>query len=257
MFLDLIQPDKQCSFNIKLAHTIGLQSSIYCGELLNILGQVIKKNKFVDGDYFRLNRQYMLERTTLSIEDQLNIDQALSRIHLIGKHPTDKDCIRLDVKLLVDIIADNNIEIKNDLSWRTKLKTSKEAKETKKDAIKENIKLGIKCTNDELLASLWNWVDSVYENGKILSKVKVSTFQNTLNNYTKGDLDLALEIVRIATVKSYIDCKWAISYYEKEKTYNRVAAQKVLSDTTSMVYTKTSIEDNVIKSKDELGTIKY
>ena len=257
MFLDLIQPDKQCSFNIKLAHTIGLQSAVYCGELLNILGQVVKKNKFVDGDYFRLDRQYVTNRTTLSLEEQYDIDQALTRINLIGKHPKDKDCIKFDVKLLVDIIADNNIEVKNDLLWRTKVKTSKEAKDVKNKAIKEALKLGIKCTNDELLNALWNWVDSVYESGKILSKTKVLTFQTTLNDYTKGDLDLALEIVRIATLKAYVDCNWAIKYYEKEQTYKRVDAQKSVSDVMLTDYTRTSVEDNVIKSKEELGTIQY
>ena len=62
----------------------------------------------------------------------------------------------------------------------------------------------------------------------LLFKNSIKLFQDTLNNYTQGDLDLALRIVHIATAQSYKDCQWAINVYEKDKVIiNRQQQQKL------------------------------
>lgn len=248
MLLDLVEQNKYNNFNIKLAHTIGLRSAIYCNELLNILGQVTKKNKFDDNGFFKLDRKYMFNRTTLSVEDQLNIDAALAKINLISKNPNDINSIKLDVDLLCAIVANKDINIAEDLAKRTKIKTSTEVKETKKQAIINALKDSIVCSNYELLTALRNWVDSMYETGKVLSKASVAAFQKTLNEYTKGDLDLALRLVQIATIRAYRDCAWAINVYEKDLSYKAEAAKNNILVRT--------IDDNIAKSED-LSSIGY
>ena len=54
MVLDLLSTNMQISFNLKLAHRIGLHAAIYLGELLNINKKAIIKNKVTDSGFLRL-----------------------------------------------------------------------------------------------------------------------------------------------------------------------------------------------------------
>ena len=60
---------------------------------------------------------------------------------------------------------------------------------------------------------------AIVNNPKIgwLSKLAVTKFVNRTNEYSQGDLDVALKIVEIATIQCYRDCDWAISIYENSK----------------------------------------
>lgn len=216
MLLDLIEPANQETFNIKLAHTIGLQAAIYCSELLNIIGQVTRKKKFDDNGFFKLNRDYMFKRTTLTVEDQLNIDAALAKINLLQKDTDNPDNLKLDITLLGDIIANEDLTITDDLKKRTKVKTSKEAREAKKAGVTLALKKAITISNKELATALGSWVDAMVAAKKLITKEAVVEFQKTMNSYTKGDLDLALRLVQIATINLYKDCSWAINIYEKD-----------------------------------------
>lgn len=214
MILDLVLPSNLNSYNITLAHTIGLSSAVYCNELLNILGQVTKKNKFDEDGYFKLDRNYVFRRTTISIADQLSIDSSLSKVNLISKKSD--DVIKLDVQLLCDIMANDNVNINKEINMKTVVKDSDEAKAIKREAKKNNVKRNISCDDEELKQALCNWIDSLYEMGKGASKQTVLDFQDKLFKYTDGYVDKALEIVRIATVNGYRECQWAINIYEKD-----------------------------------------
>lgn len=52
---------------------------------------------------------------------------------------------------------------------------------------------------------------------KYLSVQQVAIFKDKIDDYCNGNLPLALEIVKIATIHQYIDCQWAINTYEKDK----------------------------------------
>lgn len=226
MILNLVQPNNNNTYNITLAHTIGLSSAVYCNELLNILGQVTKKNKFDEDGYFKLDRNYMFRRTTLSIADQLSIDSSLSKINLIQKKSD--DVIKLDVQLLCDIMANDDVNINKEINLKTVVKESDEAKELKRESRKNNVKKNITCTDLDLKKALENWVDALYEIRKGPSKQAVLDFMNTLINYS-DEVDVALEIVRIATVNGYRECKWAINVYEKDlRNRNRMINSNVI-----------------------------
>ena len=82
----------------------------------------------------------------------------------------------------------------------------------------EALKQGLNISNSELLEAYKGWIDGVYSNPKgFLSKRSIEIFQNQLNDYTKGDLDVALAILDIATVNGYRDVTWAITKYEERK----------------------------------------
>ena len=52
---------------------------------------------------------------------------------------------------------------------------------------------------------------------KYLSVQQVAIFKDKIDDYCNGNLELALQIVKIATIHQYIDCQWAINTYEKDK----------------------------------------
>ena len=58
--------------------------------------------------------------------------------------------------------------------------------------------------------------------------------------YTQGDLEIALKIVNIASVRGYKECQWAINVYEQEKrtTINkpRVTTQQRASTLSDEVF---------------------
>ena len=183
----------------------------------------------------------MRNRTTISLEDQLKVDDICCKNELMFKHDDNPDILKLNIKMLVQILSAEDEKLINDLQ---KCFQKKPSKETKKIAITKALQDSIVCSNYELLTALRNWVESICSkpNG-FLSKTVIETFQNTLNNYTKGDLDLALRLVEIATIQGYKDCSWAINVYERDLKFKkqneaklnnlpRVTEQKVASSET-------------------------
>lgn len=220
-------------FNIPLAHAIGLDAAIYCNEVIKIKEKAILKNKLTEEGYIKLDRKYIFRQTTLKIENQLNIDKNLSKIKLIEINENDSDCIKIDEDGLIAIINADESTLVNVLS-KLKTKTIIEVRETKKQAIIRNLKESIVCSNDELLEALKGWVEAIYSSPSgFLSKKAIRAFQDDLNLYTQGDLDLALAIVKIATIQGYKLCQYAINVYEKNSKTNssvRVTTQKNIAD---------------------------
>lgn len=225
MLLDILNSDNYINFNIRAAQIFGLNAAVYCSELLNIFKKASKKNKLIDDNYFKIDRKYIFERTTLSIEEQLIIDANLLKVNILSKHKDNPDIISFDAQLFASIITDDNAKLIENISKKVKINAPKGVKESARQRIIAELKDSIVCSNYELLTALRNWVDSIYSNpkGGYLSKTAVKVFQDTLNNYTQGDLDLALRIVQIADIQGYRDCNWAIAVHEKDKKIQRQA----------------------------------
>ena len=91
-----------------------------------------------------------------------------------------------------------------------------------------------------------DWVDGVYArpNG-FLSKSSIKIFQDTLNSYTQGDLDLALRVVQIATVQGYRDCQWAINMLQDSEKRKQKQNNTQIRVTEQQVATKKDLSDIV------------
>lgn len=231
MLIELLNSNNYISFNIKTAQIFGLNTAVYLSELFKIYEKAMNKNKLIDDNYFKLDRKYVFIRTTVSSEEQIRIDEKMNVIGIIKKHQTNPDILKLDTKLYASIITSEDVELLEDLSERfntTPKKEKKSLKETKTEKIVENLKNSISCSDYELLTALRAWVDSIYANpkGNYLSKESIKLFQETLYSYTKGDLDLALRLVKIATIQGYKDCSWAISVYEKDEKIRKSIENK-------------------------------
>ena len=126
----------------------------------------------------------------------------------------DDDHLKIDVDYLTSILTSRDIDTLSAITKECKYQSKEQKRENRQSAIIENLKNSIECSNIELKDALRQWVDSACER-YFLNKNSIKSFVDVLNNYTKGDLDIALEIVSIATEKSYKECQWAINVYEK------------------------------------------
>ena len=212
MFLDIYYNESNYgTYNVKCAKIFGLICSIYLSEILDIYQKAHKKNKIDEEEYFKLNRDYIKERTTLDRNQQAELDEILSSVKVL--YLKDKDHLKIDVNHLTSILTSKDEELLKSISNECKYQSKEHKRESKNRAVIENLKASIDCSNGELLGALRCWVDSVCERN-FLNKTSVKAFQDVLYQYTKGDLDMALEIVNIATKKGYKECQWAINIYE-------------------------------------------
>lgn len=218
MLIDLISSDNFISFNIKLANTIGLHSAIYINEVLNILRKAERKDKLQDG-FITLDRNYIAERTTLRVEEQYTIDKKLAKISLLELKIDSPDMVKLNLDTLTAITTEEDASMLTKVHKLTKVTGVSNAatKMSQRQCIIQNLKESIDVTCEELCSAYRDWIDGVYAkpNG-FLSKKAISVFQQTIDNYTKGDLDLALKLLEIATVNGYRVAEWAINVFEKE-----------------------------------------
>lgn len=245
MFIDILNSNNYISFNIKTAQIFGLNTAVYISEILNIYEKARIKQKLVDKEYFKLDRKYVFIRTTLSIEEQLRIDEKLVKVGIIFKHIDNPDTMKIDLKMFASIITSDDVSLIEDLSKKLGGLNKKDPKESKKQAIITALKNSIQCSDYELLTALRDWVDAIFANpkGNYLSNASIKLFQETLNNYTKGDLDLALRLVKIATIQGYRDCGWAISVYEKDNQIKKNIQDKQPRVTTQKRATAETLGD--------------
>jgi len=220
MLVDLLNSYNFITINLNSIKIFGLNTSVYIAELLNIYKKAYIKNKLIESSYFKIDRKFISDRTSLTIEEQLKSDANLMKIGVINKHNDDPDNINFDFELFTSIISSEDKKLIKEISEKVKVKNPHGVKETKRQLILNGLKNSIECSNYELLTALRNWLDSIFANPNVyMSKKLVKEFQDELNNYTQGDLDLALKIVNIATTQSYRTCSFAINIYEKSKKY--------------------------------------
>lgn len=255
--LEFLSSENYVEYNIILANILGLNGAVYCSEILNIQNKAKQKNKLVDNDYVKLNRDYIKKRTTLSIEEQLTVDANLIKINLLKKHQDDPDIVKLDLKLLISLMSSDDVELVDNIRDKLKLKTTKEIKGSKRQRNIAELKESISYSNYELVTAMRDWIDSIYSkpNG-YLSKPVLKIFEDTLNDYTMlkdgsgmRDLDLALRLIKIATTQGYKDCQWAINVYERDQA---ILAKKEAIQKTQVVRTTEQVKATIDKLSDEV-----
>ena len=210
MLFNLLSTDMYVSYNVKLAKILGLNSAIYISELININRKAIEKNKLKDG-YFKINRDYIEERTTLNKADQKDIDKSLNELKIISIGET-TDMLKVDMDVLTSLILGDKKIIDN----LTPSNLPKRGRPSKQDLILRALKSNIETSNTELRQAYENWIEAVCAKNGWMTKVHVIEAQKTIDNYNKEkDLDLALEIIKIATMGGYRDMNWAINDFIK------------------------------------------
>lgn len=218
MLIDLLCTDNYISFNIKVANVVGLHAAIYINELLNINKKAIKKKKITE-DFVTVDRNYIQQRTTLIPDEQITIDGKLSAIGVIEVAEGLPDKLKLNIDTLTNIMAEDDAALLKKVSKITTVKsvTIPSTKMSMRQRTILEFKNNLKCSNEELLEAYKGWIDGVYANPRgFLSARAITLFQKGVDEFAKGDLDLALKIVDIATVNGYRNVDWAINVFQKD-----------------------------------------
>lgn len=218
MLIDLLNSANYIMVNIDAIKILGLNTAVYCAELLNIYKKAFTKEKLFDINnqkYFKVDRNYIKKQTSLEIEDQLKCDANLVKVNMIKVSEENPDIIYFDVEVFASLLSSEDVKLLDTVSKKVKINNPKGVKQAQKDRIIAALKESIECRTPDVLFALKDWIDSIFASGKGMSKAQVSLFKDKLDDYCNGDLKKALDIINLATIHSYIDCQWAINLYEK------------------------------------------
>ena len=246
MLTDLMCTDNYVSYNVKVANVMGLHAAVYVNELLNITQKAIQKRKLTDG-YVTIDRDYILRRTTIFPEEQVTIDKKLVGIGVIEVCPDNPDKLTLNVDALASLVAADDAALLKKVHKLTQVKTvtSASTKMSMRQKTILELKEFVKCSNDELLDAYKSWIDGVYANPRgFLSKKAILIFQKEVDEFARGDLDLALKILEIATVQGYRCAEWAINKFKAEYAKDFYAGYKS-SNPSNPVRREVSLSEEV------------
>lgn len=235
MLVDILASNNTININIKAVQLFGLHPAVYLSFLFNHYNKAKDAQNRIDEDgYFIVNRDNILKKSTLTKEEQYEIDNKLSKLNIINISDKSKDKVKIDFKNLISLLTSENLEeIENvkKISLSSEEITMGKLTQRQKEAI--GLKRLISYPNEELEQAYRNWVDGVYANPKgFLSKRAINVFIQSVDNYAQGDLDLALKIIDIATINGLRDCQWAINTFEKDykKEFYKERKQRIVQD---------------------------
>lgn len=247
MLVDLLSSDNYKSYNIKIAKMLGLETAVYIAEILDIYNRAcIEAGKSVD--YIEIDPSVITEKTTIEDTVQSDIRSRLDNLDIlkpkVAETFEDVNMFRFDYKVLVALITTDDEDL---MSKIVKVSVKPSARESERRKKINNLKLSIICNNGELRQAFYDWIDACFstKNG-YLSIRAIKVFQQELDKYAKGDLDLALKLIDIAVVKKYTDMTFVIKYFEtyQKKDYMK-QHKKINTIQTSGVGRKQSISSEV------------
>lgn len=241
MLSDVVSPSSYLTFNVTIAHIIGLVNAVYCAELLDIYAKAKRKKKLDEDQFFILNRDYVKVKTSIEVDEQYLCDASLSKIGLVVTSADNPDKIRFDVETFMQIIAEEDSKELNKIHKKVTLSANKkESRKLQREAVKNSLLNVISNDNIIIHGALVDWFNSIFNDDKyVIRKDTVEDFQNTLFKYAGTDIEKALRIITIAKVQGWTNCVWAIDSYEKEQKV--LASNKQVRTTQIKVATSSNL----------------
>lgn len=217
MFLDVLSGNANILMNIKLARITNITTAVYFSELTNILIEVRRKNKCDSNGFFKLNRKYVEERTTLSVEEQLECDTILAKLGVFAADAEDPDRIMISPERMTNLLINDNLE--GIASVKSKLKVNRTETAAKKKAgtilNMKNICAELE-PNEEIRTALYAWVDAVYacKSRGFLRKDIITNFVTEIRQFSMEPA-VQLKIIAIASANGWSCAEWAINSYKR------------------------------------------
>lgn len=204
--------DNYVNFNIQFAQILGLHTAIYVSELLNINEKAVRKKKVKD-NFFTIDRKYIKDRTTIDIPEQKEIDKCLLNLGILKQDKDNMDTLTLDLTVLTSLVSSEPTTVKD---LQKIVKNAAPKKKTKSAIIADSLKAKLNVSNPELHELYCQWIDTVMHKQGWMSATSVTTAPQVLDAYCDHNLDMALEIMKIASLNGYRDIQWAINSYEDD-----------------------------------------
>lgn len=201
---DLIAGDSRGGYNREVAKRYGLVAAVYIDELINVLVQVKKKETYdPETGFFKLNRHYITDRTTVTADSQYQCDKAFTSDGFLETDQFDPDKLRLNMANFVAVMSNDKVgEIKTVSNTEEKPKKRRDPEAKKKGMI------GTMCrfmetlvTDEDLKKAYTEWIAACIEQ-KTLTKVAVQHFIEDLNSFA-SDKNTQLDQIRYHASKAY------------------------------------------------------
>ena len=209
MLIDIISTNNIQSYNVWLAHKIGLNNSIYLNLLIEINSKAIKKNRIYDDGFFCVDRDYITTRTTFNTSDQIKMDDILANMGIVTISE-DKKCVKLNLEVITGLSTTTDEAILNSFE---KVKKSA-SKESKSKYVLRSVKARINPKYPyNIQEGLKGWLDALVERFGYVNTTIIESAQKVLEPIIYSDLQKAEEIIRICTVNGYREMEWGINKY--------------------------------------------
>lgn len=213
MLIDLFSKNSVMNVSVKLIDVLGLNGAVYVAELIDQADGAVRNDKLKEGKYIKVDRASIEKRTTVSKQEQTKLDVVLEKVGIVERNQFAGDELFVDIKKIIEIQTSESVGFLDDIKAKTK--TVAEKQKAKRDSIKANLKKSIYAEDPSVIKALEDWIDSVYARSGAMTSAVVKEFQRALFDFSKGDRNVELEVMKIAIVQGYRDCEWAINSYER------------------------------------------
>lgn len=235
--VEILSGDNYITANRKVVQIFSLTTAVYLAEILHILIKVNKKQTAdPETGFFTVDREYIAERTTLAIEEQLVCDKILGKAQVLKVSDTDPNSVKLDLDRLAALVTGedlNALEKVKDIVKSIKTDKSK-AKRDGQIITMKNIVSELEADAD-LRAAYHQWVEAVYAGKKgFLTKASIEAFVGNINAYTTDKM-AKLKILEIASATGYTVADWVINSYAKNKSTLRGSASRPIANSVNPV----------------------
>lgn len=228
MLIELLSPTEYCQFNRRLAHILGLKESIYLSELMSVC--MNSRSSDCSVILTSTNVEKIFNRTTLTAEEQKEINKKLLEMGILKRDG--QKTVVLPEAITSLVMADNE-KLEKSIKLFKEKKQTEEKKPSKEEVIRDNLRSYINYGGcEQLRDAYYDWIDSVMAKDGYMTKTAVQSAQNIINNYPNINLQVALDIINIASVSGWRDMTWAIKSYEQRKTIKSL--QKINATYTSV-----------------------
>lgn len=218
MLNELLSQSSYQSYNIKLANVIGLHEAIYFNILTEMYDTAYKNNSLNSG-CITIDRDIIKKLTTFDKREQGTLEKQLLNLGLISYGVLDT-LIKVNYDTLVSMFTEKNESITQDLSKARKVAN----KEAKAESILAKVKKHININYPaELQLAYSDWLETLSEKNNFVSKQALFNAENTVDKFANGNINVALEVIRIASAHGWIDMDWAINNYNNTKNIRQTS----------------------------------
>lgn len=210
MLVNLLASSNKGSFNISIAQIFGLKVAVYIDAVINVIEKAYRKKRIKDG-FIYLDREYIGRMTTVTIEEQLEFDKLLETIGVLYKKPD--GALNLDLIELSNLLMSDNESLTIDIKDIAN-KIHKRRKVSKEETTAERLKACITTSNEELRTAYSQWIDSVISKDGWMSSTSVMWGEQIVDAASNHNLDVALTIIKLASLNGYRDMNWAVERFK-------------------------------------------
>lgn len=217
---------QNASYNLDLAKIFGVNSSIFLNCLDIEFHFLERNNKLDESNTILLSRAEIYERTALDDTQQTDVEITLQQCGVLlvktVQNNSNKNYYILNYNQLEKVLesSDPKLVLPIDVANQF-IKGKRKTPLSKRQAHINSLKKQINVEDPLIQQYLCDWIDAVYVNPKgFLSESGVTLSQEELMEYSKGNQDVQIAILKEAIKGGLRKIEWAIERYEKNHDIN-------------------------------------